>query len=859
MNKFNKFLKEILYPNRIWFYIGTILIVFWNYIVRELSKILLPITSSIPDDNWCIAIIFLVFPILFAFLHKEDQIKERHLFSSIYIPEFFFICIYLALKLSNEFTFYSYSFIEYIGSGLIVLILVELIVLAYKVYQINKNKFNAKPILEASPFFIDAPTIEDNYDRKKYAKLLIEKIIATKKEKNPEHSFVINIGENYGYGKTSFFLFLIEELKSMTHQSIYFNYKPWLCDSANAIITEFFQTLRNELNPYVTNLDRKINKYTKSLIQDYTRQTGISTINSLFHTSQTLKEEHDEIANAIKKIDLPIIIFIDDVDRLQNDELMVLLKLIRDTADFGNIFYILAADKPFLINSLNSLGIEYPEEYLKKFINYEFTFPSNDSITTTLLKNEISTILNSYLPIELAKKESQSINELIQLNNPFNNFRDVKRFLNNYTYMLDAIKMNRGKINIDYTDLFALTLIQYLQPELYKVLRDYDERILSISNKRFILKDEYTDVCQNKETLRIIAQIKNEKEEKPISTCKNIKDIITDSNISDELITMNLLRFLFGDKHNYKGVNRICQVDAYFSYFSAELKNNQISQNEVQEILDLDDLTSFEVRIEDVIKSDKIQSFIHKAKYIAERFQKNKVDLINKMFIFIEKYIETNRASYLSKTLQEETLFKNFELETIIYYLFNKEHNQLSENELSKLNDLVINHHNINLCAIFLNRLSGYYPHPLVFDYENIKKWRTILVERFYSNYITSNNPLELSTETLDMIPNLKGHYINGPWDIKFLDYINNLPNYIDWFTPLINVNGETFEWNNTYMKQLGWDMRSNIDDFIKSCKHTKDDNRLKDLYNLTNHIDFSDLDLEEHPFLKYIKNKNIP
>ena len=66
------------------------------------------------------------------------------------------------------------------------------------------------------------------------------------------------------------------------------------------------------------------------------------------------------------------------------------------------------------------------------------------------------------------------------------------------------------------------------------------------------------------------------------------------------------------------------------------------------------------------------------------------------------------------------------------------------------------------------------------------------------------------------MIPNLKGHYINGPWDVKFLDYINNLPNYIDWFRPLIKVNGETFEWNNTYMKQLGWDMRSNIDDFIE-------------------------------------------
>lgn len=786
--------------------------------------------------------------------------KERHLPLNRYIPEFFFAFIYGALKFSNDFTFYSYSNIEYIGGGIAAIVLLEFGFLIYKKAQIKKEKSEAKPIIESSPFYIDTPTKEDKYGRKKYAKLLLDKIIVTKDEKKPQHSFVINIGENYGYGKTSFFNFLKEELKETKVRIISFDYKPWLCDNANAIITEFFQTLRNELKLYNPQLNKKINNYTKLLLKDCTRQVGLSSIGNLFNSSHTLKEEHDEIANTIKNINMPIIIFIDDVDRLQNDELMALLKLIRDTADFANIFYILAADKPFLINNLNSLGIEYPEEYLKKFINYEFTFPADDSITMKLFKENLSTLLNKYLEEEQAEKECISICTLIKNNIPFKNMRDVQRFLNNYVYMLDAIKMNREKINVDFTDLFALTLIQYLHPELYKVLRDNDAQILTISNRRFILKDEYSNVFPDKEIQALFTKrTDNPKDSQTTPMLKNIKDIIADSNIIDEQIAMNLLKFLFGDKNNYRAWNRICQVDAYFSYFSAELKNNQISQNEVQEILDLDDLTSFEVRIEDVIKSDKIQSFIHKAKYIAERYQKNKVDLINKMFIFIEKYIETNRASYLSKTLQEETLFKNFELETIIYYLFNKEHNQLSENELSKLNDLVINHHNINLCAIFLNRLSGYYPHPLVFDCENIKKWRTILVERFYSNYITSNNPLELSTETLDMIPNLKGHYINGPWDIKFLDYINNLPNYIDWFTPLINVNGETFEWNNTYMKQLGWDMRSNIDDFIKSCKHTKDDDRLKDLYNLTNHIDFSGLALEEHPFLKYIKNKNIP
>lgn len=845
MNKFNNFYKEILYPYRIWVYIGTILIVFWNYIVRELSEILLPITSSIPNNDGLIAIIFLVFPIIFAFLHKEEQIKERHLFSNRYIPEFFFICIYIVLKVSNDYTFYSYSFIEYIGSGLIVLILVELIILAYKIYKSKKNKSNAKPTLEASPFFIDAPTIEDKYDRKKYAKLLIEKIIATKKEKNPEHSFVINIGENYGYGKTSFFLFLSEELKSMTHQSIYFDYKPWLCDSANAIITEFFQTLRNELSPYVTNLDRKIKKYTRLIIQDYTRQIGLSTISSLFETSQTLKEEHDEIANAIKKINMPIIIFIDDVDRLQNDELMVLLKLIRDTADFGNIFYILAADKPFLINSLNSLGIEYPEEYLKKFINYEFTFPANNSAISEFFKDKLSRLFEKYLKKEKERTEKERIFicNFIELNNPFNNMRDIKRFFNNFSFILDTMASNQLLSEIDIKDLFILTLLQYLQPELFKVLRDSNNRILEIKEgtNRYIIKNVFLETYQ-------------EKKKKP--NYKNITAMITDSYSTNEDLVSNLLKILFAESNNENSINSICRINSYDRYFTTKLEKTQIVTTEVKRIIGITDIEQYNIAIKDIITTKKDTAFIQKMKYLSKFQVINKIDFVKKLFVFIEEKLNNDTNSSLSKAQKETYYFNTYDCSTILYYLFNKKENDSAKIKITEIEEFIDSYSNINLCAIFLNKLSEFYPHPLIFDYENIMKWRGILVERFCNNYITNNNPLDLGSDVLDMIPNLKGHYINGPWDIKFLEYINNLQNYMNWFIPVIIINENNLEWNETYMKQMCWDMRGNLEMFLNKCQHTKTDEKLRDLLNILNRIDLNELDIKKHPFLQYVMDK---
>ena len=66
-------------------------------------------------------------------------------------------------------------------------------------------------------------------------------------------------------------------------------------------------------------------------------------------SSTPISDEYEQIKSIIsKKVDKPILIFIDDVDRLEKEELSALLKLIRNTADFPKLFYIIAADDTYL-------------------------------------------------------------------------------------------------------------------------------------------------------------------------------------------------------------------------------------------------------------------------------------------------------------------------------------------------------------------------------------------------------------------------------------------------------------------------------------------------------------------------------
>ena len=62
-----------------------------------------------------------------------------------------------------------------------------------------------------------------------------------------------------------------------------------------------------------------------------------------FVLDDSIEGQYESIKKELKSIGQPILVIVDDVDRLQSDELMTLIKLLRNTADFPNIFYLVAA------------------------------------------------------------------------------------------------------------------------------------------------------------------------------------------------------------------------------------------------------------------------------------------------------------------------------------------------------------------------------------------------------------------------------------------------------------------------------------------------------------------------------------
>src|SRR3712207_9224623 len=88
--------------------IFALLIVFWDFINTLISERIVNITETVPDDNVFVALIFLLYPALIAFIRFDFLKNETKNISQRHLWELSLLVIYLVFELSGNFDFYSF-------------------------------------------------------------------------------------------------------------------------------------------------------------------------------------------------------------------------------------------------------------------------------------------------------------------------------------------------------------------------------------------------------------------------------------------------------------------------------------------------------------------------------------------------------------------------------------------------------------------------------------------------------------------------------------------------------------------------------------------------------------------------------
>jgi len=339
---------------------------------------------------------------------------------------------------------------------------------------------------------------EDKLHRYKQANELIRLIERT----NPKISVSISITAEWGNGKSVFLNFLEKKLEKT---SLIVRFNPWIARQNQTTIGIFFDLLKEKLFKYDSKTAETIHKYSNNVLLVESEDSFFLKIFKLFlgfliPKPSTLSDQKAEINASINLIGKKIIVFIDDLDRVSPEEILEVMNLIRNTADFNNTIFIVAMDLGYIKTALTSSNpLLDVDRYLEKIFQLQFVLPPImfDSIKELLefefdnfLENNSDLIypdnfslnFKSALTNISAKLDFQngypnftSFNKPGILEETLNNIRDIKRFLNSF---LLSYKLLGGEL--DMNDLILLEFLKLKFTSFY----------IRLSKRDFILFDD---------------------------------------------------------------------------------------------------------------------------------------------------------------------------------------------------------------------------------------------------------------------------------------------------------------------------------------------------------------------------------
>jgi len=384
----------------------------------------------------------------------------------------------------------------------------------------NYSFFSEKPvkakrgiIQEVSDLALD----EDSLFRQKQVEELIRLIERT----SPEHSISISITAEWGNGKSVFLNFLEKKLNK---SSLIIKFNPWIARHNKSTIGVFFDLLKEELSKYDARTADKIHNYSSNILLVQSEDGFIlkmlkTLIGFLIPNPNTLAEQKVEINKSISRIGKRIIVFVDDLDRVSPEEILEVMNLIKNTADFRNTIFLVAMDLGYIKSALKSSNsLLDVDKYLEKIFQLQFVLaPIMFETIKLMLVTELERFLANNADLEFSNEFSEnftnaianisykpdivngevglsSFNEPGVLEATLTNVRDIKRFLNSFILSYRLI----GE-ELEMMDLILLELLKLKFTSFYlELARGKYIRISSVNHGKWqIDPDQVENIEKN--------------------------------------------------------------------------------------------------------------------------------------------------------------------------------------------------------------------------------------------------------------------------------------------------------------------------------------------------------------------------
>lgn len=332
---------------------------------------------------------------------------------------------------------------------------------------------------------------EDQLHRLPFVSRLVDALISPVTGK--ANGVVIGVTGPWGSGKSSILNMLAEQIAIKYDGAHVVRFDPWLVSGRNDLITEFLRELLSTFNPgnqLQKSIIEKVSKYGALLAPVANLaavgagtlvESGAKTLGSLLKGSNSISALRQSLFEELSELDKPIVVLIDELDRVEDNEIRTIAQLVRSVADFPGISYVVAYDVARVTQALgagasSSEQAERGRSYLEKIIQFAFPLP-------LMLRNELKALFNAEmsalqpsLGLPSGFKQIQRYKDAVDMltRGAVATPRDIKRALGTFHVLCSAV----GR-EVDWIELLVLSVLMGKAPRTVEMVRQNPERYVS--------------------------------------------------------------------------------------------------------------------------------------------------------------------------------------------------------------------------------------------------------------------------------------------------------------------------------------------------------------------------------------------
>jgi len=300
-------------------------------------------------------------------------------------------------------------------------------------------------------------------------------------------SSVIGVVADWGAGKTSIVNMVRAELKESSTESdgwLIAEFNPWSYSDLDSLLLGFFAELHAVLptDGKWKNTRERIGGLATAVapigkvggLVGVDLESGIQALAKYIAGDVSVSAVHAKAEKALKEIDRPILLILDDLDRLTPDELLFVFKLVRLVGRLPNIYYLMCYDEQTLLDVLTRTDLVGPKheralDYMEKIVQVRIDVPP-------LREAQISQGVDSAIDTILGDEQLETV--------------DIERISEAYrAHLVDRLTTPRAirrlfaqvdafygpiKDEVNFADYLLLTFLRTAEPGVYRML--YERR-----------------------------------------------------------------------------------------------------------------------------------------------------------------------------------------------------------------------------------------------------------------------------------------------------------------------------------------------------------------------------------------------